>query len=56
MEMGLSKYEVIHIQKGKYANFGSITLKSGGVIQELGEEEVYLHLGIEDRLGLVMTK
>ena len=56
MEMGLSKCGVIHIQKGKYANLGSITLKSGGVIQELGNEEVYKYLGIEELVGISHDK
>ena len=56
MEMGLSKCGVIHIQKGKYASLGSITLQSGGIIQELGEEEVYKYLGIEELVGISHEK
>ena len=52
MELGLSKCGVIHIQKGKYASLGSITLKSGGVIQELKAEEFYKYLGIEELVGI----
>ena len=56
MEMGLNKCGVIHIQKGKYARLGSITLKSGGVIKELCEDEVYKYLGIEELVGISHEK
>ena len=56
MEMGLSKCGVIHMQKGKYAKLGDVTLKSGGVIKELGNEEVYKYLGIEELVGISHDK
>ena len=56
MELGLSKCGVINIQKGKYAGLGNITLKSGGVIQELGEDDVYKYLGTEELIGISHEK
>ena len=52
MELGLNKCNIVHIQKGKYAKLGSVTLKSGGIIQELGKEESYKYLGMEELVGL----
>ena len=53
MELGLSKCSVIHIQKGKFANLGGVTLRSGGIIQQLKEDEGYKYLGIEELVGIL---
>ena len=52
MELGLSKCGVIHMSRGRYASLGGIILKSGGVIQELQENEHYKYLGIEELIGI----
>ena len=52
MEMGLSKCGVINIKRGEYVSLGDITLTSGGVIQELKQEDSYKYLGIEELVGL----
>ena len=52
MGMGLSKCGVINIKRGEYVSLGDITLTSGGVIQELKQEDSYKYLGIEELVGL----
>ena len=52
MEMGLNKCAVIHIKKGKHEKLGGITLKSGGVIQELQDGECYKYLGVDELVGI----
>ena len=38
--------------KGKFVNLGDVTLRSGGVIQQLKEDECYKYLGIEELVGI----
>ena len=52
MELGLSKCNVINLVRGKYAKLGGIMLKDGGVIEELGQDENYKYLGINELDGL----
>ena len=52
MELGLTKCKVINMVGGKYAKLGGITLKDGGVIEELGQDEMYKYLGIEELDGI----
>ena len=52
MSLGLSKCKVVNIKRGKYAAMGGVKLKSGGVIEELGEDEAYKYLGIEELVGV----
>ena len=56
MELGLSKCKIINVKKGKYAKLGNITLKSGGVIEELQQDEVYRYLGIDELVGISHEK
>ena len=52
MELQLSKCKVINLIAGKYAKLGGISLESGGVIEELGQDDMYKYLGIEELDGL----
>ena len=52
MELGLKKCKIVNLQRGKYVKLGDIELESGGVIQELGQDEVYKYLGVEELDGL----
>ena len=52
MELGLNKCAVVHIRKGKYKKLEGVTLKSGGIIQELQTDDCYKYLGIEELVGI----
>ena len=48
MEFGLSKCKCVNMVSGKHKSIGGITLKSGGVMEELSADEFYKYLGIEE--------
>ena len=48
MEFGLSKCKCVNIVGGKHQKVGSIKLQSGGIMEELNEDESYKYLGIEE--------
>ena len=52
MELGLNKCAVVHIRKGKYEKLEGVTFKSGGIIQELQNDDCYKYLGIEELVGI----
>ena len=52
MELGLSKCKVVNMVAGRYARCGDVTLKNGGVIKELGPDEMYKYLGVEELDGI----
>lgn len=52
MELGLKKCKIVNLVRGKYVKLGGIGLKSGGVIEELCQEEVYKYLGVEELDGI----
>ena len=52
MSLNLAKCKIVNIKKGKLVALGGIELKSGGVIEELGENDVYKYLGIEELAGV----
>ena len=51
MELGLKKCKVVNVRGGKYVKCGGIALKSGGVIEELNQEEVNTYLGVDELVG-----
>ena len=49
MSFGLSKCKVVNIVKGEYKKLGGISIDNeGGTIEELGEDEVYKYLGVDE--------
>ena len=52
MEMNLKKCKVINLLGGKYIKCGSVELQSGGVIEELNQDEMYKYLGVEELDGI----
>ena len=60
MKLGLKKCKIINLKRGRYACVGGVVLRCGGVIEELGQGEVYKYLGVEELEGIkhekMMTK
>ena len=52
MSLGLNKCKIVNLKRGKIASLGGVELESGGVIEELGEGDVYKYLGIEELDGM----
>lgn len=47
MKFGLDKCAVLHTAKGKIISTGNVTLTEGGRIEELGPDDAYKYLGIQ---------
>ena len=56
MLFGLNKCNVIHMNKGKYERKGSIEISDGNLITELGEDQFYKYLGIEELVDVRHTE
>ena len=56
MSLGLSKCKVLNMKRGKYVALGGVKLSSGGMVEELGEDEAYKYLGVEELVGVKHEK
>ena len=52
MSLGLSKCKVVNMKRGKHVALGGVRLSSGGMVEELHEDEAYKYLGVEELVGV----